>query len=436
LARRPATPEELTAAQREEFTEAKNVGRRPRTLRPEDRPQVLFETRGEGGYVVVAPSNGKVHPTGGAYTALRGSLVDVASVTGEERESLFELTRMFDQMPRTEYEPPRGQRPLKNDARAGDDFNTRGDWHEILEPAGWTFLFRAQDGNQHWCRPGRTGVTSATISPDEQWFYVFSSSTVFEVGKGYTKFATFAILEHNGEFKAAADALREAGYGEPKRKPRIGGSGELPDLPAEGGEGDRPLRLVREESDPPIYSMWFAENRVLRGLTPAKLKDWGAIDTAWLAQQKGWLLWRPSKAELWLGGSGLLRTLIEACEYVQPPPELTLRGRVLAHLLRLYGSEPPDDPADPRADPAQIERGEAWWDLETGFVYFSLAAFQKNVWQHENPGDRLSRPQLKQAIEDLGGYVGERRDLVGGRVDRKQKRVTRVPWTVLTEADT
>ena len=32
-----------------------------------DKVRVLIETRGEGGYTVEAPSNGKVHPTGGQY---------------------------------------------------------------------------------------------------------------------------------------------------------------------------------------------------------------------------------------------------------------------------------------------------------------------------------------------------------------------------------
>ena len=30
---------------------------------------VLVETRGEGGFIVIAPSNGKTHPSGGSYTA-------------------------------------------------------------------------------------------------------------------------------------------------------------------------------------------------------------------------------------------------------------------------------------------------------------------------------------------------------------------------------
>jgi hypothetical protein len=52
------------------------LARRPK--RPEEMEhsgdiiQVLIETRGEGGYAVLAPSHGPVHPSGKAYELRRG----------------------------------------------------------------------------------------------------------------------------------------------------------------------------------------------------------------------------------------------------------------------------------------------------------------------------------------------------------------------------
>jgi putative DNA primase/helicase len=43
---------------------------------------------------------------------------------------------------------------------------------------------------------------------------VFSTSTVFESERGYSKFSAFALLEHGGDFKAAAEALGKQGYGQ------------------------------------------------------------------------------------------------------------------------------------------------------------------------------------------------------------------------------
>ena len=51
-------------------------------------------------------------------------------------------------------------------------------------------------------------------------FHCFSSNArPFEANKSYNKFGVFALLNHNGDFHAAADALRKKGYG-PKDKPK------------------------------------------------------------------------------------------------------------------------------------------------------------------------------------------------------------------------
>ena len=68
------------------------------------------------------------------------------------------------------------------------------------------------DGNQHWTRPGKRSGTSATLK--DRTFYVFSSNAhPFEPNRGYSPFAVFALLEHGGDYEAAARELGEAGYG-------------------------------------------------------------------------------------------------------------------------------------------------------------------------------------------------------------------------------
>ncbi len=55
---------------------------------------------------------------------------------------------------------------------------------------------------------------SATINENGNGvLYVHSTSTEFEARKAYTKFSAFAILEHGGDFSAAASELRKQGYG-------------------------------------------------------------------------------------------------------------------------------------------------------------------------------------------------------------------------------
>src|SRR5215207_3314505 len=63
--------------------------KRPEEMRDEhDTTAVLIETRGEGGYIVAAPSNGRVHPSGKPYRQLSGGVATIATITPEDRAEL------------------------------------------------------------------------------------------------------------------------------------------------------------------------------------------------------------------------------------------------------------------------------------------------------------------------------------------------------------
>ena len=114
--------------------------------------QVLIETRGEGGYTVVAPSDGNVHPSRGEYCRLRGGFASIQAVTGDERDTLFSLARMLDETPRTAHESV-SARGIKGE-RPGDCFNAETSWEELLPRYGITFVRR--DGEMsYWRRPGQ-----------------------------------------------------------------------------------------------------------------------------------------------------------------------------------------------------------------------------------------------------------------------------------------
>ena len=199
--------------------------------------EVLAETRGEGGFVVVAPSNGPVHATGRPWARAAGNPATIPDLNEHDLEALLQLFRSLDRMPAPEPAPPRAPTPtaprsaadafLLGAGRApdgglspGDDYNARADWTEILEPHGWR-LMRTRGDERFWLRPGKTPAgrddTSATTGYGDRgdWLYVFSSSTEFETETTYSKFAAYALLEHGGDHSAAARALRAAGYGTP-----------------------------------------------------------------------------------------------------------------------------------------------------------------------------------------------------------------------------
>ena len=237
LASRPATDDELAEWKAKEHGKAAaklsgDLLERRRLVidrtTAEKCPQVLLETRAEGGFVIVAPSAGRTHPSGAGWVRLTGSPDTVATITADERDALYDIARLLDQMPErptrtTTVDPLSTSSPassgssalgiLGDEVRPGDDFNAKATWDQILVPHGWSLEGRSRDG-QAWTRPGKdNGISATTGQNDGDNLYVFSSSTEFEVQKPYSKFAAYTLLEHGDDYKAAAKALRAAGYG-------------------------------------------------------------------------------------------------------------------------------------------------------------------------------------------------------------------------------
>lgn len=198
----------------------------------------LIETRGEGGFVVTAPSHGTVHPTGLPYELLAGGPATMATITADEHRALHTVCRMLDTVPADEAPAAGTVAPEPLDEAAaflfsgggtaeqggltpGDDFEQRTTWADILTPHGWKLLFTS--GQRHyWQRPGKDGrEPSATTghAMDRDRLYVFTTSTEFVAEKPYTKFGAYALLNHGGDHSAAASGLRRQGYGAPAPEP-------------------------------------------------------------------------------------------------------------------------------------------------------------------------------------------------------------------------
>jgi hypothetical protein len=187
------------------------------------KPKTVIELKGEAGYCLAPPSPAACHPSRRSYTFLDGKdLTMVPTITEQERQMLLGCARMFNswERPKRPHRFRRG-RP-GGSGRPGDDFNDRADWGEILEPHGWTWVGSGGDGSDRWCRPGKAGGTSASTNFDgSDLLYVFSTNAdPLEDGTGYTKFHAYTLLEHGGDFTAAARALAARGYGGHGRRSR------------------------------------------------------------------------------------------------------------------------------------------------------------------------------------------------------------------------
>ncbi len=177
--------------------------------------QTLIETRGEGGLVLCAPTDG--------YVLQQGDITNLPILTEAERETLLRAAWQLNEHwpepvdeveqivnePVYEKSPSSKHVPLRTD-RPGDDFNRRGDPREILRKHGW--VLDKPGENERWRRPGKDKDYSATLKHGV--FYVFSTNAhPFEPLKPYSPFGVYTMLEQGGDFSAAARALSVQGYG-------------------------------------------------------------------------------------------------------------------------------------------------------------------------------------------------------------------------------
>jgi len=166
--------------------------------------ETIIETRGKGGYVIVAPSKG--------YEFVRGSIDSVPTVTLETWQKIKAVGESFNKIEtQSQVDAPRLERTTDGTS-PGDEYNARGDLLNLLQRHGW----KPNSDFSRWTRPGKDSGVSATWNSAEtpNKFYVFSSNAdPFEDGRSYSPFAVFAMLEHGGDFTNATKALTEIGYG-------------------------------------------------------------------------------------------------------------------------------------------------------------------------------------------------------------------------------
>ena len=176
---------------------------------------VLAETRGEGGFVIVAPTAGTCHPSGGEWRILVGGPDTIPTLTRDERDALHDLFSIFDELPKADFIAEEITARPDGPLSPGDDYNQRVSWHQILEPLGWTVVYTNREGVTAWRRPGKSiGISATTNHAGTDKFYCFTTSSIFEAQTSYSKFAAYALIEHAGDFREAARALRRLGYGD------------------------------------------------------------------------------------------------------------------------------------------------------------------------------------------------------------------------------
>jgi hypothetical protein len=215
LASRPATPEE----------KAKD---------PNVREFSMIETRGEGGYFLIAPSAG--------YTLEQGDWSSIPLISEDDRDALLSLARSFDERPPVEA-VKEDTSPLGADISPCDDYDFRADIPALLRQHGWKAAGRS---GKYWTRPGKDKGISASwdVVPGRLW--VFSTSTAFNPNHVYKPYAVYAVLECAGDFARASSELRRQGFGGALPKKR-----QQPSIAEQLDKIGEPPGIEPTPSDPP-----------------------------------------------------------------------------------------------------------------------------------------------------------------------------------------
>jgi len=208
---------------------------------------VLAESRGEGGFVVVAPTPGICHPTGNGWHIIRGNPKTIPTFTEDEFDALRELFISLDEMPKEQYKEPITRERAMGASLPGDDFNARMSWEELLIADGWTKLHTDSMGKTDWRRPGKDyGISATTNYQGNDLFHVFTSSVALDSDKSYSKFAYVALTKFGGDFNACANALRSQGFGSATALQSLGEASPAP-LYDEQGLLKSPLEIEIEK---------------------------------------------------------------------------------------------------------------------------------------------------------------------------------------------
>ncbi len=170
------------------------------------KKKTVIETRGEGGYLLSYPSKG--------YDLIQNSIDKIPFIDIQQRSYLHTLAKSYDTVgTHTKETTYKGNE--SSNLTVGDDFNNRGDVHDVLISYGWTLSSRNNE-IEYWKRPGKRdkGISATFNYKNSGQFYVFSSNAnPLESEKSYNKFALYTYLKHNGDFKEATKDLAKQGYG-------------------------------------------------------------------------------------------------------------------------------------------------------------------------------------------------------------------------------
>ena len=178
--------------------------------------EAMIETRGEGGYVIVAPSDG--------YKPIYSDLFNICELSIEERDFLLAKAKGFNQA-QVQSQPAAVSSTYDyTDPVSWFNWNKAGFAKNLLKEKGWTIVgTTAKDADENWRRPDKKDGISATWGHKYNSLYVFTSSvSYFKNECYYTPFQIVCILRFNRNFSAATQWILSKYFEESNPFIRVG----------------------------------------------------------------------------------------------------------------------------------------------------------------------------------------------------------------------
>ena len=172
--------------------------------------EAIIETRGIGGQIVIQPTSG--------YKFIKGGLNSIQEISVKERAYLWGLARTFN-LYQDEVKIKQSKESLGTGKTAFNDYNDQCSLQELedlFKKHGWSIKGRVR-GNTAIKRAGSDNEHSGYIFNDTLITYIHSTSTAFEPNSPYMPYAVYTVLEHGGDYTAAARELYSLGYGEKEK---------------------------------------------------------------------------------------------------------------------------------------------------------------------------------------------------------------------------
>lgn len=181
-----------------------------------EKVMAMIETRGHGGYFVIAPSKG--------YKIIHGSIFNIPVISIDERKKLFDCAKTFNEHFEEVADQPQKEIASQYDGLSPfEDFRNRCDMVSLLESSGWKHVYSRGDCAL-FRRPDKDRGVSASYHFELKTFYVHTSSTEFDSQRGYNPAQVYTILKYGNlskeSYSHSSKELYNDGFGDRNRTKR------------------------------------------------------------------------------------------------------------------------------------------------------------------------------------------------------------------------